>query len=119
MSNPDAIASSPESVGLGEAPVAEGDAGATTTGAAGVGFVGSLSTDFAFETLQPDKIAKRISGASAFVRFFKMLVTPTGLYFVGRPQRNLTPKSHTQQAFIELRPTVGTLYSLPVTTTHQ
>jgi hypothetical protein len=53
--------------------------GATTTGAAVAGFVGSISTDLAFETLQPDKMAKRISGASAFVRFFKMLATPTGL----------------------------------------
>ena len=78
MSNSDAIATSPEIDGLGAAPVV-GAVGATTTGAAGAGSAGSLSTDFAFETLQPDKMANRMSGASAFVRIFKMLVTPTGL----------------------------------------
>ncbi len=78
MSNSDAIASSPEIDGLGAEPVV-GAVGATTTGALGAELVGSLSTAFAFETLQPDRMATRMSGASAFVAIFKMLVTPTGL----------------------------------------
>ena len=85
MSNSDAIETSPGSDGLGAGAVAGGGAG----GAEVVGApeldppVAAWAAD-SFETLHPVIRANRISGANAFVRDFKMLVTPTGLYLVAQ-----------------------------------
>ena len=82
MSNSDAIETSPRSEGLGTGVVV-GGGGAAVDGPLGVETPVAAWAADSFETLHPVR-ANRISGASAFVRVFKMLVTPTGLYLVAR-----------------------------------
>ena len=83
MSNSDAIETSPRSEGLGTGVVV-GGGGAAVDGPLGVETPVAAWEEYSFETLHPGIRANRISGASAFVRVFKMLVTPTGLYLVAR-----------------------------------
>jgi hypothetical protein len=86
MSNSDAIETSPRSEGLGAGAVVGGggEGGAEVVGAFGVESPVAAWAADSFETLHPVIRANRISGASAFVRVFKMLVTPTGLYLVAQ-----------------------------------